>query len=76
MNKGLLTVKELAQASGYSVPQIHNQIKLGNIKAAFTSNSLILISRAEFDRVVGKCLVGKYKSFKRVKKAIVKTIAE
>ena len=66
--KKLLTVTDLANATGYSRVQIHNQINRGNIKTAFRSELLILISRAEFDRVVNDAIKnGKYKTFRRIR---------
>ena len=66
MLKKFLTIKELAEATGYTRAQIHNQINDGNIQTAFKSSRLCLISRAEFDRVVARCQRGKYWTFKRI----------
>lgn len=76
MRKTIFTVKELSEATGYTVAQLHNQIKNGNIRASFTSGSLVLIGGAEFRRVVEKCVAGKkFNVFKRMKRTH-KTIAE
>ncbi len=66
MLKKLMTVKDLAQATGYTRANIWLQIRKGNIKTAFRSDRLCLVSRAEFDRVVELSLQGKYKAFKRI----------
>lgn len=68
MLKKLLTVRELAEASGYSLAQIHNQVNNGNIRPAFKSKAVTLIGRAEFDRVMELTRFGKYRGFKRIRK--------
>lgn len=67
--KKLFTARELAAITGYSVPQIHNQIACGNIRVAFRSKRIVLIDKREFSRVVDECMShGKYQTFKRIKK--------
>lgn len=70
MLKRYFTVGELAKATGYSRGQIHNQIKGGNIIPAYTSEKIVLIGRAEFDRIVFECTrnLGRYRTFPRISK--------
>lgn len=68
MQKRLFTIKELAEATGYTKIQLWRQVHLGNIRLAFKSKRVMLIDRAEFDRIVNKALrYGKYWTFKRKK---------